>query len=405
MFHVKQRRSLGLVVLVALAGLTLGCLGQVGSRGWAAPVLTQDVVIVSTQGGKLDAIDSEGAVIWKFPELWAIPDKAAEDLDGIYGAPQVGSYDGEDVVFVGDYNGFVYAFRPGDFEPGVTISQPEAASFELNGSVAGGMLLDMDADALYVTSGSRLYSLRASDLVARIDNPDAPVGAAAPAPAGKSPGVLFEADEDLWAAPVLADGRVLVTSLDGGLYAIDPATAEIEWSFKAEQGLASAATVVGNVVLVSGFGSKLFAVDLADGSLRWAFEAKNWIWGDALVDGDVIYVADFDSVVHALALDSGTQMWSLELDRGPLRASPALADGTLVVSSDEGWLVGVDLAAREVAWERDIGTSMNADMRVEDGQVLIAPDDCVRPENATEDIYYTSVDPRTGDLTFTAGVC
>jgi outer membrane protein assembly factor BamB len=405
MFHVKQRRFLCLVALVGLLGLAMGCLGQEGTRGWAGPVRHGDVIIVSTGGGRIDAIDAEGRQVWRFPEIWNIPDDSADDLDGIYGPPLIGTYDGADVVFVGDYNGYVYAFRPADFEPGVTIESPPAASFKLNGAVIGGLALDTAADALYVTSGPRLYALRASDLVAKIDNRDAAVGAAGPPAEGEQAGVLFKADGDIWGAPVLADGKLLLTSLDGGVYAIDPATGTELWHFESEQGIVSTPVVAEDLVLASGFGSTLYGLALADGAQRWAFKTKHWIWGDAAVDAEFAYIGDFDGIVHAVELATGAEVWSLALEHNALRASPALSEGTLVVSSDGGWLVGIDTATRAVAWERDLGTKLNADLLAEGEDVLLAPRGCVTPEGGGDKVYYTKVDPRNGDLSFTTGVC
>jgi outer membrane protein assembly factor BamB len=405
MFHVKLPRLPVLLLLVALASLAIGCLGSIGARGWAGPVRFGEVIIASTGDGRIDAIDSDGRPLWRFPDFWEISESSAEDLDGIYGEPLIASYDGEDVVFLGDYNGFVYAFRPGDFEPGVTINSPPAAFFELDGAVIGGMVLDQASDALYVTSGKRVFALRASDLVRRIDSRDAQVAAAGPAAQGETPGVLFVTGSDIWGEPVLADGRLLVTSLDGGLYAIDPETGAEIWHFESDQGLVSTPVVAGDLVLASGFGSTLYGIDLADGSERWAFKAGHWIWGKATVDGDVAYVGDFDGIVHAIELDSGAEMWSLALDHSALRASPALSAGTLVVSTDGDWLVGVDVATRAVVWERDLGTKLNADLVVDGGDVLLAPRGCVTPEGATEKVYYTKVDPQNGDLSSTSGVC
>jgi len=407
MFHVKQRRYLGLLLLVGLLGiLASGCVRQIGSRGWAGPVRENGVIIVSTHGGRIDGIDNEGQQIWRFPDLWNVgSDKVAKKLKGIYGRPVIGSYDGADVVFVGDYNGFVYAFRPSDYEAGVTVNSPPAASFKLDGSVIGGLALDTARDALYITSGNRVYALRASDLAARIDSRDAPVGAVGPAPAGEANGVLFKAGEDIWGTPVLADGKLLVSSLDGRLYALNPDTGAKIWEFDAKQGLVSSPKVAGDLVLVSGFGSTLYAVNLADGSEKWSFKASHWIWGDAAVDGDTAYIGDFDGIVHAVELSSGAEAWSLDLGHDALRASPVLANGTLVISSDADWLVGIDTATHAVVWEHDLGTKLNADLTYDDGEVLIAPRDCVTPEGGGEKVYYTKVNPLNGDLTFASGVC
>jgi outer membrane protein assembly factor BamB len=406
MFHVKQRRFVGLVVLVGLLGLLAsGCVRQIGSRGWAAPVSDSGVIIVSTGGGRIDGIDSDGQRLWRFPELWNIPDKQAKKLKGIYGSPQIGTYDGKEVVFVGDYDGYVYAFRPGDYQEGSTVESPSAASFKLNGAVIGGIKLDTATDVLYITSDTRVYAIHASDLVARIDNRDAPVGAIAPPPEGESNGVLFKAGDEIWGTPVLADGKLLITSLDGGLYALDPMTGAVIWHFEAKQGLVSRAIVTGDTVLVSGFGSTLYAVNLADGSQKWSFKASHWIWGDAAVEDGVAYVGDFDGIVHAIDLSSGAEDWSLDLKHDALRASPVVTNGTLVVSSDSDWLVGIDTATHAVVWQRDVGTKMNADMSVDGASVLIAPSGCVTPEAGGDKVYYTKVNPLNGDLTFASGVC
>jgi outer membrane protein assembly factor BamB len=406
MFHVKQRRLLGLFLLVGLLSLAVGCVRQEGARGWAGPVRYNDLVIVSTGAGRLDAINPDGSPVWRFPNMWNITDSSAEDLDGVYGPPLIESYNGTDIVFVGDYNGYVYAFRPDDVQQGVTIEAPPAASFELDGPVIGGLALDPEADVLYVTSGSRLYAIRASDLVARIDNRDAQVTAVSPAPEGENPGVLFKTDDEIWGAPVLADGKVLLTSLDGGIYALDPSTGTEIWHFESGKGLVSTPVVEGDLVLASGFGSTLYAVNLEDGSQQWSFKAKHWIWGDAAVDGDVAYVGDFDGVVHAVDLSSGNEVWSLDLKHEAIRSSPVISDGTLVVGTDGDWLVGIDVASRFIAWQRDVGTKMNADLTLDDGLVLIAPRSCVTPEGGDSKVYYTKVDARTGDLGgISTGVC
>jgi len=401
MFHVKQRRIAFVLGFCLLVGLGVACIGDVNPRGWAAPVRLGDVTLLSTRDGRLDAVDSQGGHLWRFPNDWTIDDNSADDLDGIYGQPLSASYDGVDVVFVGDYNGFVYTFRPSDFEAGISITPPPAAFFELGDAVVGGMVLDQAADVLYVTAGSRLFALTASDLVNLIDRP----GAAVTGFESENPGVLFETGDEIWGEPVLVDGKVLVSSIDGNLYAIDPNTGTEVWRFDSGQSLASTPVVAGDLVLVAGFGAKLYGIDLADGSERWAFGVSDWIWAKPAVDGDIAYIVDFDSVVHAIDLNSGTETWSQALNREPLRASPVLTGGTLIVSSDDGWLIGIDVATRSVVWQRQLGTKLNADLAVIEGEVLIAPNGCVTPEGASEKIYYTKVDPRNGDLSFTSEVC
>jgi outer membrane protein assembly factor BamB len=393
MFHVK-RRPFRFLLFAALSGLLLaGCIGSDGPRGWAEPVLTDDELIVSTGAGRLDGIDSAGNQIWRFPQIWRIPEKSAENLRGIYGAPVL-SANGE-VVFVGDYNGYVYAFRPGDFIPNVTIEQPLAAVVKVGGPVLGGVVPNDSTDWLYVTSEHRIHAIKASDMVRRIENRDAPVDHR----------IFFEAADDIWATPVVQDNRLLVASVDGNLYSLDLETGREQWRFSAGAGLVSTPAVVGDRVLVGGFGSKLYAVDLNSGSEVWSYGTGHWIWARPAVANGVAYFGDFDGVMHAVEVANGAVRWSLDLASGPLRAAPVVVNNMLVASTSDGWLFGIDTQRQQVAWQRDIGTALNADLIVNSGSVLLAPRGCVSPVEGGPRVYYTHVNPVTGELRSTTGVC
>jgi outer membrane protein assembly factor BamB len=394
MFHVKRRPALGLLLLFGLVTLLVSaCSGAAGARGWSGPVQQPGVTVVSSGAGRLVGLDGSGRVLWRFPDFWRVPEGSAENLDGIYGEP-VFSQDGS-IAFVGDYNGHVYAFRPGDYREGVTQESVLAASLKLDGSVIGGLLLNMATDMLYVTSDNRVFSVRASDLQQRIINRDFPVRTE----------LLFEASDEIWSTPVLEDGKLLFASLDGNLYAVDPANGDEIWRFSADSGLVSTPAVAGDVVLVAGFGSTVYGVDIDSGSEEWSFRAENWIWGRPVIDGSRAYVADFDGKVHALDVSNGQPAWSLDVGRGTLRASPALVDGTLLVSSDDGWLVGVNTSSQSTRWETQVGTAMNADIVADGNQALIAPNRCVTPAEGGERIYYFRVDPANGNLTGSREVC
>jgi outer membrane protein assembly factor BamB len=394
MFHVKQRRGFGLLLLAGLlAVLIAGCAGSTGPRGWAGPVNSDDTLIVASGSSRLDGLDANGRRLWRFPGVWDIPEKKAEKLKGIYG-PAVLSTDGK-VVFIGDYNGYVYAFRPGDFVEGETEISPFAAVVKLDEPIIGGLTLDPATGLLFAGAGRRMVSMSAAQLTDRIDRKGDPL----------TVGLVYQAGDEIWGRPVLGGGKVLFSSLDGTLYAVDPITGELKWSFKADKGLVSTPTIVGDRVLVSGFGSTLYAVDLDDGSEQWSFSANHWIWAEPAVAQNTAYVGDFDGIVHAVDISTGAESWSLALDKGAIHASPAIAGSTLIVSTNDGWLLGIDLGSQEVVWQRDIGTALNADITVDGSSVYIAPKGCVTPEGGGNKVYYIQVNASNGDLTAASGVC
>ncbi len=404
MFHVKQRPLAFVVCLALLSIFVIGCgRGTASSRGWAEPVQNNGQLLVSTEAGRLDAVgpidDLDDTLVfkWRFPDFWQISDRDADNLDGIYDAPIIGS-DG-DLVFLGDFNGFVYAFRISEaltrqeIESG-TIA-PSAAYLDLNDPIIGGLILDEAAGALFVAAGDKLYAINLSNFLRRFQNPEADVGQIWTA---------FQAGGDIWSGIVESGDHILVASLDGNLYAINKTTGIADWTFPTDSGLVSTPKIVGDIVVVGGFGGNLHAIDLADGAQRWTFPAEDWLWSEPLSSGGVLYFGDFSGVLYAINAADGTENWRLELGKGAILAKPILADGTLVVATEEGWLLGLNPETRDQIWSQKIDASITANLRFIDGKVIIAPDDCVSRENVAGDIYYIGVDLE-GNLESALDVC
>lgn len=392
MFHVKRRLLAVLLTLGLVAALATACGAASDARGWAPPVQQGDLLLVSTGQGRLDGLDARsGRLLWRFPRDWSIPDGKGR-LRGIYGAPVV-SPDGR-VVYLGDYNGSIYAFRPGDFRPNAE-NRPSAAYLEFDRPIVGGLAFDAASDTLVVAAGERVFAVRASDLVNRITDRAASVGVR----------TLLVADKEIWGTPVLAQGKVVVSSLDGNLYAVDLASGARLWRFSTSRALVSTPAVTDNRVLVGGFDSRLHAVDIASGSEAWQLGATNWVWSRPAVQGSRAYFGDFNGILHAVDLNSGALLWSMDTQGGAIRSGPALVDGILVVGTERGWLLGIEIATRSVVWQRRLDTAINADLTVQDDRVLMAPSRCVTLAGTAERVYYMGVNPLNGELIPAQGVC
>jgi outer membrane protein assembly factor BamB len=388
MFHVKRRLGLfaGLVLLGLLAA---ACGGAVGSRGWAAPARIGDLLLVSTSRNQIDGFNAQTRQqVWRFPDFWDIQE-GSDDLEGVYGTPVV-SRDGR-TVFFGDYNGYVYAFRPSEanLDASRDEEKPKAAAVKLNGPVIGGVTLDQASGLLFVAAGDNLYTLQSAQLESRIADADAQV----------SVSQLFQTDGEIWSQPLLADGKVFISSLDGNMYAIDQRTGQEVWRFTGERSLASTPAMAAGTLLVGGFDRRLHAVDIATGTNKWSFEATDWVWSRPALDGSLAYFGDFDGNVYGVNVGSGALAWSVKLDKGAIRGAPVLSRGVLVVGTVDGWLVGIDPVSRALNWQKKLETAVNADLvAADDGSVLIAPSGCVALADSSERVYFTGLDPTTGEL-------
>jgi outer membrane protein assembly factor BamB len=386
-----KHRKLGLVAGLSLLGLlAVGCgAGAAAPRGWAEPVESGPNVLVSTGRGRIDAIDGDNIRKWRFPDYWDV--QGDDNLDGIYGAPVVAS--DNDTTFIADYNGYVYAFKqsqaPTTAQYESDAPRPVAASINLGEPVIGGVALDTTTNDLFVTSGARLLRLRYQS-------------------SGLTSDWVFETGADIWSEPVLASGnRVIFTSLDGGLYALDRTTGAQVWKYNGgDSGLVSTPAIIGDTIYAGGFDSKLHAVDLASGTGKWTFDASYWVWNTPISDGNTIIFGDFNGVLYGVSSSDGSESWRVALGKGAIVGAPVLAQGTLVVATEDGWITGLVAATREVRWQKQIDTSITADLVVgTDGTVLIAPRGCVTPEGLEQKTYYYGVNPSNGELIQAREVC
>jgi outer membrane protein assembly factor BamB len=395
MFHVKHRFLLVLLAFVSLIGAACG--GAAGARGWAAPVVDDEVIYVSTGKGRLDAINARtGQPLWRFPNFWDLDDRA-DRLSGIYATPVL-AQSGNGVIYLGDYNGYLYIFRPSDLSTD-SADRPGAASLKLDGPVIGGLALESGADTLFVTSGETLLALKASELLRRRQGDDTDLE-------DYYRYQPFKTGGQIWGGPAVGGGKVYVSSIDGNLYAIDQATGTEAWRFTAGAALATAPVVSGSTVLVGGFDKQLHAVDAATGSLRWSYEAAGWVWSTPIIDGSRVYIADFDGEVHAIDMNSGNELWSAKVTDDPIRSAPALASGILVVADESGSLYGLDPSTQTKRWGPvEVRSKLTADLVANGSTVYIAPSGCVEPSEGAERVYYTSVNAQTGDLVSTSEVC
>lgn len=394
MRRLTSRRGLALLAVVLIAGMaTLACSRASQPRGWASPVRVGDVVLVSTGKGHIDGLSvTSKQKLWRFPNDWAIQENGAKKMLGVYGTPVVAS---NGTVYFGDYNGYLYAFRPSDFSSS-SGQKPKAATLKLDGPVIGGLAYDSGSGNVYVSSGDSLFRISAKDMDARFENKDASVQRTR----------LLKTGKDIWGAPVVQGGVVYVSSLDGSLYAVDANTGETKWRYSTGNAVSTTPTVSGSTVYIGGFGDKLIAVDASTGTQKWSFTAGDWIWSQPLVDGSRVYFGDFNGDVYALSSSDGSVQWQKNVANKPIRSALALVSGTLLVGSEDGRIYGIDSTTQEQRWApQDIGSDLNANLLPDNSTVYIAPTGCVTPAGQDSKVYYISVNAGTGELSSVTGVC
>ncbi len=302
---------MALSALLLLAG---ACGATDNPRGWAGPELADDTLYVSTDPGKMSALDPGD-----FTQKWVFPPKEEKDLKlkGIYGAPVVEG----DTVYFGAYDGKVYAVRAAEG------TQAWVAPFETGGPVVGRLALTEDKSTLFATSDDgKLYGL------------DPASGELKVGP--------FDAGDSILAGALVDGAYVYVASVNGKLFKLDAKTLEPAWDrpFEADAGLLTDPVLTGEgTILVGGIDYKLHAVDAETGQKVWSSRADNWFWGRPLVDRGTVYAPSLDKHVYALDLATGRKKWAFSTD-APVRSGPILAGDALVIVDKGGTAYFLDPA-------------------------------------------------------------
>lgn len=142
---------------------------------------------------------------------------------------------------------------------------------------------------------------------------------------------------DVDGAPVLDGTTLFATSFKKQTMAIDAPSGRPMWS--QDNGGGGRPGLAPNSVVVSDPGGVVWALDKNGGSALWqqAGLVRRGLSG-AAVQGDFAIVGDAEGYLHWLRLDNGDFAARQRVARDPIRATPVVVDGVLVVQTADGSL-------------------------------------------------------------------
>jgi outer membrane protein assembly factor BamB len=195
----------------------------------------------------------------------------------------------------------------------------------------------------------------------------------------------YESKARLSGGPGAGDGLVVVGTLDGEVIALDAATGAQKWQAKVSNEVIAAPAIGQGVVLVRSNDGRVSAFDAATGERRW-FYANDLpsltVRGNAPVTlgPGVAFVGNDDGTLTAMSLSDGRQLWNqvvgvpdgrTELERmSDVDGAPVLDGTTLFASSFKNESVAIDGPSGRPLWNRDHGGA--GGMGVASGSVLVS---------------------------------
>ncbi len=364
MFHVKHPRTLLASVLLA-STLLVGCTGELTpAKGWAPPVAgPNNTLLIQSGAGRIAAIKTDGSPVASF-EL-----KGAKTRDFIGRESQAAATPFYATPIVEGNTAYIVSY------------QGRVARLNLEGgSITERWVVDLNHHvvATPVLRDNRLYVSTENGRLAVVNVENGSiVGETRPTP-GR-----------VWGSPAAADDRVFIGTLDSSeILAVQAGNGSTLWRYDGDGATAADLVVDGSTLLVPSFDRAIHALDLASGKESWAFPGDGWFVGKPLVTPGAIYAGTMSGSLYAIDR-SGKQQWQFHRAGLEFRATPLLANGTLVGVSRNGTFVGLDAATGAEKWSRTFeGVEIDANGLMLDNAIFFT----------THTYRLLRLDPATGEI-------
>ncbi len=135
-------------------------------------------------------------------------------------------------------------------------------------------------------------------------------------------------------SPLILDGIVYFSSLDGNFYALDAKSGWVIWRFRMGKGSISSPCSVDNFVFVGSADTFIYCLDKSSSKEMWRFKCDHQVSGSPTVYKDSIYFGTADGSFYCLDYKTGRQRWKY-MTHGPITGTPAAANDLVYIGSSD----------------------------------------------------------------------
>ena len=180
----------------------------------------------------------------------------------------------------------------------------------------------------------------------------------------------FDTGGTIYASPVIADGRLFISSKSGYLYALDAATGDELWRFQLSDYVVRSTPAVEDDIVYIGAGFNLFALDASTGNEIWRFPMRYAGQSSPLIAGSNVLVTSQEGLMYAVDKATGEQDWSLPTEGLPFGG--VATDGTIaIVATDSGTVHCIDIASGRSLWRVRTGGELFASPTLAGSSVIV----------------------------------
>jgi outer membrane protein assembly factor BamB len=254
--------------------------------------------------------------------------------------------------------------------------------------------LDLDGNLIWLRGLTRDYpnvsnslgmasSLVAADgvVVAQVENDSESYALGLDARTGTNLWRLDRPRLATWTSPVLLPGdaapRLVALQSGKGVTAVEVQTGRVAWTYAEGASTIPSSAAAGEVLFVPSFGLTAIEARPAGTQPRQLWRSGPLRPGtpSPVAVGDRVYVLNDAGVLSCGDTRDGKRLWQLRL-KGPISATPVVAENRMLVVSEKGLAQVVDLSKDEgeVIAERDLGETVLGTPAIAHGAIYVRSD-------------------------------
>jgi outer membrane protein assembly factor BamB len=192
-------------------------------------------------------------------------------------------------------------------------------------------------------------------------------------------------------------------SADHHVYAVNAADGTEKWKTKTGGAVLAGPNVAKGIVCVGTTDTKIYGLDATTGAIVWTVPGKNMFQSKTATDGERFFVGGWDNFFRCIDAKSGNELWALELGKkqrypnfsafAPAITAPAVGNGKVFVSTNDGILHGLNIKDGSEVWHVDWKKMGYSSPIFQDGRVFAA---------LSDEGKVFCVDADTGEMKWTA---
>ncbi|MDE2788465.1 MAG: PQQ-binding-like beta-propeller repeat protein [Chloroflexota bacterium] len=331
-----------------------------------APAIVGDLIFVSTDGGEIVALEANsGDTRWK--RHIGSPSDSAPAVAG-------------DLVYIGtrDHRMIALDRHTGELRwennlGNIVLGSPIVSNGTLYIGSTNGMLEALDAG-----TGEPRWSADANGWVVAHPATDGTVVAATSLgerfitvdPETGRRLLVFYSGTPVAGGPVIADGRAFFVTNRGAVWAVDPSAVSrpfsrfayvtkinlFAWRLRSDPPRQTGTLWVGSArgrvkyspayakgsLLVVNETGKVTAFAHYDGSILWEMQLDGEVIADPVVAGDTLVLTTADGALHGLNIDTGSKEWTHHIGDYPASAAPSVSGHTIFLPTTDGTLTALE---------------------------------------------------------------